>query len=232
MRPLSAVLQTLALIVALLAAPLAAPVAHAQQVVTDQTRMIGRAEATVERLRRDPNMEPHIARLLPGARAVLIVPDLVKGGFFLGAEYGTGILLTRDRDGQWSGPAFYSVASGSVGLQIGVQDAETMFVIMTDGGLRAIMDNRFKAGADAGVALAHLGAGAEAATTLNVGADIYAFSKAVGAYGGATLEGSGILPRHSWNAAYYGGNPSPEDILIARRLDAPQSNRLRDLLAR
>lgn len=224
MRPFAA--ATLALTL------LTAPAVHAQQVVTDQTKMVGRAQATVERLRRDPNMEANIASLLPRARAVLIVPDLVKGGFLLGAEYGTGVLLARDRDGRWSGPAFYSVASGSLGLQIGLQDAESMFIIMSDGGLRAVMENRFKAGADAGVAFAHLGAGAEAATTLNGGADIYAFSKAVGAYGGATLEGSGILPRHSWNAAYYGGNPSPEDILVARRLEAPQADRLRDLLVR
>jgi lipid-binding SYLF domain-containing protein len=211
---------------------LAAPAAHAQQVVTDQTMMVGKAQATVERLRRDPNMDDNISSLLARARAVLVVPDLVKGGFILGAEYGTGVLLTRDEGGRWSGPAFYSIASGSVGFQIGLQDAEALYVIMTERGLRAVMENQFKAGAGVGVALLHVGAGAEASTTLNVGGDIYAFNKAVGAYGGASLEGSGILPRHSWNAAYYGGNPTPEDILIARRLDAPQADRLRDLLGR
>jgi lipid-binding SYLF domain-containing protein len=219
--------RLLALIVAALVA--AAP-AHAQ--VTDQNRMVAKAATTVERLRRDDGIAHSVDSLLRRARAVLIVPDLVKGGFLLGAEYGTGVLLTRDAQGTWSGPAFYSVASGSVGLQIGLQDAESMFIIMTEGGLRAVMDNRFKAGADAGVALAHVGGGAEAATTLNVGADIYSFSKAVGLYGGATLEGSGILPRPSWNAAYYGGNPTPEDILIARRVDNRQADQLRDVLGR
>lgn len=202
------------------------------EVVTDQTLLVHKAATTVERLRRDASLHRDLEAKLAQARAVLVVPDLVKGGFILGAEYGTGVLLTRDAGGHWSGPAFYSVASGSVGLQIGVQDAESIFVIMTDAGLRAVMDNRFKAGADAGIAVAHVGAGAEAATTTNAGADIFAFSKAVGAYGGASLEGSGILPRHSWNAAYYGGNPVPEDIVIARRLDNPQANRLKDLLAR
>lgn len=200
--------------------------------VTDQTMLVNKAATTVERLRRDGALRPDLEAKLARARAVLIVPDLVKGGFILGAEWGTGVLLTRDAGGQWSGPAFYSVASGSVGLQIGVQDAESIFVIMTDAGLRAVMENRFKAGADAGVAVAHVGAGAEAATTTNVGADIYAFNKAMGAYGGASLEGSGILPRHSWNAAYYGGNPTPEQIVVARQLDHPQAARLKDLLAR
>lgn len=202
------------------------------EVVSDQTMMVTKAVSTVERLRRDANVAPKIDSLLARAHAVLIVPDLVKGGFILGAEYGTGVLLTKDRQGVWSGPAFYSIASGSLGLQIGVQDSESLFIIMSEGGLRAVMSNRFKAGADASVAVAHIGAGAEAATTTNAGADIYAYSKAVGAYGGASLEGSGILPRHSWNAAYYGGNPTPEDIVIARRLNSPQADRLRDILGR
>ena len=103
---------------------------------------------------------------------------------------------------------------------------------MSDGGLDAVMNNRFKAGAEAGVAVATLGGGASAATTTNVGADLYAFSKGVGLYGGAALDGAGVLPRHSWNAAYYGGNPSPEDILVKRSLDSPQANRLRDMLSR
>ncbi|MBX9634421.1 MAG: lipid-binding SYLF domain-containing protein [Magnetospirillum sp.] len=202
------------------------------QTVSDQTMMVSKAVSTVERLRRDSGLSADVNSLLARARAVLVIPDLVKGGFFLGAEYGTGVLLTKDGQGTWSGPAFYSIASGSLGLQIGLQDSESLFIIMSEGGLRAVMNDRFKAGAEAGVAVAHIGAGALAATTSNAGADIYAFSKAVGAYGGASLAGSGILPRHSWNAAYYGGNPSPEDIVIARRLNSPQADRLRDVLGR
>lgn len=214
----------------ILLATAAAPAAA--QPVTDQTRLVAKAVSTVERLRSERNLAADLSAALARATAVLVVPDLVKGGFILGAEYGTGVLLTRDGDGRWSGPAFYSVASGSVGLQVGVQDAEAMYVIMTPGGLSAVMDNRFKAGADVGVAVATAGAGAEASTTTNLDADIVAFSKAVGLFGGASLEGAGILPRHSWNAAYYGGNPTPEDIVIRRAVDSPQADRLRDVLAR
>lgn len=206
--------------------------ARAEILVTDQTMMVGKAVTTVERLRSDENFGRTMADLLGRARAVLIVPDLVKGGFILGAQYGTGVLLARGKDGRWSGPAFYSVAAGSVGLQIGLQDAEAVYVIMSDGGLNAVVDNQFKAGAGAGVAVATVGAGAEANTTTNVGADIYAFSKAVGLYGGASLDGAGILPRHSWDAAYYGGNPTPEDILFRRSSDNRQADRLREMLSR
>ena len=152
---------------ALLALILVLPLSAHADAVTDQTLLVNKAATTVERLRRDSNLQHDLEGKLARARAVLIVPDLVKGGFILGAEWGTGVLLTRDAAGQWSGPAFYSVASGSVGLQIGIQDAESIFVIMSDAGLRAVMENRFKAGADAGIAVAHVGAGAEAATTTN-----------------------------------------------------------------
>jgi SH3 domain-containing YSC84-like protein 1 len=219
-------------VLAALVVTLAVPAAARAQAVTDQTMLVAKAVNTIERLRSDSNMQGDITAKLARARAVLIVPDLVKGGFLVGAEYGTGVLLTRDRTGRWSSPAFYSIASASFGLQIGVQDAETLFIIMSDGGLSAIMNNRMKLGADAGVAVAVVGAGASASTTTNGGADIYAYNNAVGLYGGVSLEGSGILPRHSWNAAYYGGNPAPEDIVLYNRLESRQADRLRDVLAR
>ena len=202
------------------------------QAVNDETRMVNRAVDTVERIRGEAMRRDMIADKLAHARAVLIVPDLVKGGFILGAEYGTGVLLTRDPNGTWNGPAFYSIASGSVGLQIGLQDSETVYVIMSDNGLYAVMNDKMKLGADANVALIVVGGGAEASTTTNVGADIYAFSTAVGLFGGVSLQGSGILPRHSWNAEYYGGQPTPEDILIYHRYSNPQASRLKDVLAR
>jgi lipid-binding SYLF domain-containing protein len=202
------------------------------QAVTDQTQMVAKAVNTVERVRSENGQQTNISDKLARCRAVLVVPDLVKGGFLFGAEYGTGVLLTKSKDGVWSGPAFYSIASGSFGLQIGLQDAESVFIIMSDNGLSAIMNDKMKLGAAANVAIAVIGAGAEADTTTNTGADIYAYNNAAGLYAGVSLQGSGILPRHSWNAAYYGGNPLPEDILIRRILDSPQANRLRDVLSK
>lgn len=222
------------ILIALLAFLIAAPaVAPALAQVTDQTLLIGKAANTVERLRTDTNLGPKLANALQRARAVFIVPDLVKGGFLLGAEYGTGILMTRERgQGRWSGPAFYSVAGGSIGLQIGLQDQASVFVILTDGGLAAVMNDRMKLGAEAGVAVATIGAAAEASTTTNLGADIVIFAKSAGVYGGATIDGAAILPRHSWNAAFYGGNPVPEAILLRHELDTPMADRLRDSLTR
>src|SRR6202521_95804 len=68
------------------------------------------------------------------ARAMIIFPELVKGAFIIGGEGGSGVLVGRGSQG-WSDPAFYTLASGSFGLQIGGQVAELVLTIMTGKGL-------------------------------------------------------------------------------------------------
>jgi lipid-binding SYLF domain-containing protein len=193
--------------------------------------LVTKAITTVERLRTDQDLSKDVNANLQNARGVLIVPDLIKGGFIFGAEYGTGILLTRDTTGSWSAPAFYTVGGGSIGLQIGIQDSETMFIILTDKGLDAIMNNNFKAGAGINISVGMIGAGAEAATTKALGADIRAYSKGVGLYGGGTFEGTAITPKHTWNTAYFKTELNPADILISRMVDNPHAQGLKAVLA-
>jgi lipid-binding SYLF domain-containing protein len=198
--------------------------------VSDQAILVAHAVNAVQELRSQPNLQRFVTGKLAHARAVMIVPDMYKAGFLVGGAYGTGLLLIRNPRGGWNGPAFYSITSASFGLQAGIQDASEMLVIMSQGGLRAVMDNRFKLGASAGVAVATVGANAAADTTANGGADIYMVATAVGAYGGLTLDGSVILPKQSWNDAYYGNHLSAGQILTQGRAGNPQANALKDAL--
>ncbi|TMJ25329.1 MAG: lipid-binding SYLF domain-containing protein, partial [Alphaproteobacteria bacterium] len=84
---------------------------------------------------------PDTLKLMPKARAVLIIPELVQGGFIIGAAGGRGVLLTRTAPGDWSYPAFYGMGSGSVGLQVGGKVSEIVFIILTDKGLQAILEH-------------------------------------------------------------------------------------------
>ena len=63
----------------------------------------------------------------------------------------------------WSPPAFYGMGSGSLGLQIGAKVSEIIFIIRTEKGLNAILDHKFKFGAEAGVTLVAVGVGVEGA---------------------------------------------------------------------
>ena len=135
--------------------------------------LVEKAALTIEKLLVDPDLT-ELAPFVDRAQAVLIIPQLVKGGFIIGGEGGSGVLLVRGSDGTWSPPAFYTLAAGSIGLQIGGQVSEVVFTIMNDGAVDAVLDENFKLGADASVALGPLGKGVEASTTTNLSDDIYA----------------------------------------------------------
>jgi len=108
---------------------------------------------------------PDAAKYIEGARGVLIVPELIQGGLIFGLAGGRGTLLARGAPKDWSPPAFYAMGSGSVGFQIGAKVSEVVFIIKTEKGLQAILDHKFKFGAEAGVSLAVVGIGVEGATT-------------------------------------------------------------------
>lgn len=190
---------------------------NVQKDVADARANLVSSVAVVERVRGDENFESDIESFLHRARAVMVVPRFYRGGFILGGAYGLGSLIVRDDSGVFSAPAFFELAGGSLGFQIGAQRAEMIYLIMTDAGLDAILSDRFKVGAGAGVSVATFGANIEASTTSALGQDIIAFARSDGLFGGAALEGTSITPKVEWNEAIYGAGANPQAILFERR---------------
>ncbi len=199
----------------------------APALASDQSELIDRANRTVNHLRTDPAFS-QAARMIHSARAVLIVPRLVKGGFIFGAEGGDGVLLKRSGR-SWSQPAFFSLASASFGLQIGLQQAELVFIIMSDRALSGIVHGETKLGAGAGLTVVTLSSGAEGATTTH-GGDIIVWSSGTGAYGGLTFNGSVVKPRNDWNADFYGKDVGIMGVLN-NKVKSPDTAALRRNLA-
>ena len=185
--------------------------ARAQAPSSDARVLLNRAYATIQEARTDPQFGG-ASELFQRAPAIMVVPQLVKAGFFLGGEGGNGVLLEPTEKG-WSDPLFYTLASGSFGLQIGVEVAEVILFAMSDRALRAWTREEFSLGAKAGLSILVVGANASAATTANANVDIVAWAKAKGAFAGITLEGSVIKPRTEWNTAWYGRPISPAQML-------------------
>jgi lipid-binding SYLF domain-containing protein len=196
---------------------------------SDQQEIVEKARLTAEGMLADANF-PTLRKWISRARAVLIVPSLLKAGFFLGAEGGSGVLLARGKDG-WSYPAFYTIGAASFGLQAGVQDSEVMFAIMTENGLRAMMNDEVKLGADASIAVGPVGAGVEGATSTAMNADIYSFAKTRGLFAGVSFEGAVVTSRDSYDTAYYGKGATPRAILLDRRFSNHDADGLRRALA-
>jgi lipid-binding SYLF domain-containing protein len=171
-------------------------------------------------------------QFLRRAKAVVVCPNIFRGGFFVGGEGGRCVMVARGADGGWSDPAFYTLGSASFGLQIGVQSAQVMMLVMTNGGLNALLNSQFKFGADAGLTVATLGAGVNGSMSTALNADILTISKTEGLYGGISLAGSIIANDSNADEAYYGNIGSARPIVVGMQGANPGANPLRATLAR
>lgn len=209
----------------LLVAPLAA---HAQ---TEQQALVDRATLAAQDLMNDHD-GTDAQRQLRRARAVMICPQVLRAGFIFGGQGGNCVLSARDGAGSWSDPAFYTLGAGSFGFQAGLQDSEIALMIMTDRGLRAVLDDQFKLGADAGAVFVQWGGGVEGDTTAAVGADIIGFTRSRGLYAGISLSGSVMASKSTWNRKYYGREEAAQQIVISMDANNPGAAPLREVLGR
>ena len=177
----------------------------------EQQRLIDDSVASFSNFMRDPDMS-WLQQNIGRAKGVMIAPSLLKAGFIFGGSGGRAVALARDAtSGKWVGPAFYTMATASVGFQAGIQVSEALTLVMTDKGLNSLLSTSVKLGGDASVAAGPVGAGARS----DVVADFIAFSRAKGLYGGLNLDGTVIGISDDWNEIYYNKKGIlPPDILV------------------
>jgi lipid-binding SYLF domain-containing protein len=210
---------------------LAATPAIAGEEYSKQQQVVEKAKMTLEKFAANPNIgwTPTQARY---AKAILIVPQLLKGAFLFGFEGGTGVLLVRDEEtGEWGQPAFYKLRTGSFGLQIGAESSDMVFLVMTTKGVESFYSSSFRLGGDASIALGPVGAGAKGQTSLTLSFDMIAYTSDQGLYAGISAEGAGVITRAKWNERYYERGTRPTDILVKKTVSNPGSEKLRAALA-
>ena len=194
---------------------------------SDAKALIDQAEITLKNFMNDPDMK-WFGSHLQEAKGVFIVPKLTKGAFIFGVEGGNGVMLARDeKTGTWSEPVFYETSAASFGLQAGAQSSEAVMLIMTPKAVDSLLANKFKLGADGSVAIGPKGGGADT----NLMTDFVTFTRAKGLYAGVSFDGASIRTRDDLNAAYYGQDVRPSDIIIAHKAKPnPHSKELHAML--
>jgi lipid-binding SYLF domain-containing protein len=194
----------------------------------EQQGLVDKARVTFESFMADNN-QSWLKENLNQAHGLIIVPSLLKAGFIVGGSGGSGVLIVKDhKTGQWSEPAFYTLGSGTFGLQIGAESAEVIMMVRTRKAVDALFTSSFKLGGDTSIAVGPVGEGAKS----NIMADILSFSRTKGAYVGISLEGSVIKTKDNWNEAYYGKAVSPVDIIVKGSVSNPGSEALRTSVAK
>jgi lipid-binding SYLF domain-containing protein len=213
-------------------APVAVPTLARADDARDAQQLVEKAKLSFEAFLADPDMSGGIRSLVRRAKGVLIYPQVLRGAFIIGASGGSGVFLARDeKAGTWNGPAFYTIGQASFGLQAGGDASEVVLVAMTERGVAAMQATSVKLGADVGIAVGPVGAGASAETA-NISADIVSYSRAKGLYAGISLAGAVVGSRGALNHAYYGKEVSPTEILIRRTVTNPQAAPLIEAVAK
>ena len=221
--PLTAALAALAL--------LATPAAPAGAQTTEEKRVTDSA-AVLETLVGTPDSEipQHI---LERAEAIVVIPSLVKGGFIVGAQHGRGVMSIRNREtNKWSAPGFVALTGGSVGWQIGLQAVDLVLLVMNKEGVKDLLDNEFKLGANASVAAGPVGRQGEASTDASLSAQILAYSRAKGLFAGLSLEGASLRVDRDANRDFYGSDISTDDMVRGIEKTTPLGSQWTATLAR
>jgi len=156
--------------------------------------------------------------LLKGCKGIAIFPHVVKGAFVFGARYGRGVVCCRDSAGRWSPPAFFTLAGGSVGWQIGAEATDVVLVFMTTRGTRSLLESQFTLGGNLSVAAGPIGRSAEASTDVKFNAEIYSYALSKGAYAGISLEGANIAADKKSDQAFYGAPVATDQILFHHKV--------------
>ena len=177
----------------------------------EQQKLVDEATTSLSNFMRDPDMS-WLQQNINRAKAVVISPALLKAGFIFGGSGGRALVIANE-GGKWTGPAFYTMATASVGFQAGVSVSEALTLVMTDKGLNSLLSTSVKLGGDASVAAGPVGAGAKS----DVVADFITFSRSKGVYGGLNLDGTVIGISNDWNEVYYNKKGIlPPDILVRK----------------
>ncbi|MCO5550456.1 hypothetical protein L7F22_003943 [Adiantum nelumboides] len=173
--------------------------------------------------------------VLQGAKGLAIL-TVAKVGMMLTYKLGTGLVIGRKEDGNWSPPAAIISCGLGWGLQVGGELIDFIVVLRTHKAVKAFSRAHVSIGAGVSASAGPLGRLAEADLRVGNGgtATCYTYSCCQGAFVGASFEGNVVGARVDTNAKFYGDvYLTPEDILFGSipmpRAAAPLYNALHDL---
>jgi SH3 domain-containing YSC84-like protein 1 len=176
----------------------------------DIQRIHNSAEVLREIMSTPDKAIPH--ELMESVKCIAIIPGEKKAAFVLGGRYGKGLATCKTAHA-WSAPLFLTVGGGSFGFQIGASSTEIVMLVMNDNGMKSLLSDRFKIGADASVAAGPVGRHVAAGTDLKLTAEILTYSRGKGVFAGVSLDGAIVETDHSADQSMYGADTSRHAIL-------------------
>ena len=167
--------------------------------------------------------------LLEKSVCVGIVPSQLKFALGLGGTYGRGVLVCRKGgNGAWDAPSMFTLGAASIGFQIGGKATDVIFLVMNPEGMRKLVQDSVKLGAELSAAAGPVGRSAEGATDAQLHAQILSYSRTRGLFAGASLDGAVLKQDSDDNEKLYGRKVTAKEILIDGTVPTPRAARALD----
>jgi SH3 domain-containing YSC84-like protein 1 len=170
-------------------------------------------------------------KLWQRAACVVVIPDLKKGAFGVGGEFGRGVMSCRE-GARWSGPLFMQLAKGSWGFQIGAAEIDLVLLVMNRDGAEKLLKDKVSLGVDASIAAGPVGRAATAATDAQLSAQILSYSSTRGVFAGIDISGGVLGPDKDSNTDVYRPNVEPKEIVFGKVPAPPEARPLLKELSR
>ncbi|TMW59031.1 hypothetical protein Poli38472_007176 [Pythium oligandrum] len=145
----------------------------------------------------------------------LAIMTIVKAGFLVSGQVGTGLVVAKLPDGTWSAPSAIGIAGLSGGFEVGGELVELMVVLGSEGAVKVFHKPQVNLGAGLDLTVGPYGRSAEvaaAASTSGLNAN-YSYSHSKGFFAGISLQGKVIVARNDLNRKFYGRDIQPMEIL-------------------
>jgi lipid-binding SYLF domain-containing protein len=166
------------------------------------------------------------ANILERAQCVVLMPGLQSVSFVVGAQWGSGFVVCRKKNGKgWSAPGAVTLKGGSFGFQVGGQQTNLMLLVMNRSAEDRLLSNQITLGVDASAAAGPVGRSVGAQTNLEMQAEILSWSQSSGLFAGVSLQGAALREDKDSLQALY-GKPLTNREVVTGKVKPPQSAHL------
>jgi len=180
----------------------------------DEVKRLSQAGTIISELRTAPD-KGIPENIWDKAECVIVIPNLKKGAFVVGGEYGSGVMSCREKErNAWTSPVFMQIAKGSFGLQIGGEEIDLVLLAMNRTGVDKLLGDKVSLGGDASISAGPVGRTAAAATDARLTAEILSYSRSKGVFAGIDLSGGVLQPDKEALARAYGPNVTARDVVM------------------
>ena len=154
------------------------------------------------------------AEVLRRARAIIIVNQF-KAGFLFGVKDGYGVILVKKPNGHWSLPVIISAGEASLGLQVGANSLESIYVITDETTPRLLFNHHFNVGVDAKAIAGPKEAEAERYNAEILRTPMLVYTKVAGLFVGMTVKAGHLSRNDSANQLLYSTRYTMPELLYS-----------------